>query len=76
MKIHLIAAPALGLQHVEKPGTLHVGDGLIRNAALASAFERALGKRRDQRAGARNDLGRRGRAGRDLSCRLYGRIGH
>jgi hypothetical protein len=76
MKIHLIAAPASGLQDAEKTGTLHIRDGLVRNAALASAFARAFGKGRDQCARASYDLIRLGRAGWDLSGRVHARIGH
>jgi len=75
VKIHLIAGPAPGLQHTEKTGSLHIRDGLVGNAAQAPALERALGKRREQSAGARNDLARLRRAGSDLSC-LHGHIGH
>src|SRR5262249_59570516 len=74
MEVHFIAAPTLGLQHAEKAGALHVGDGLIWNSALAPALERALGKRGDHRARTGNDLRRLGRYCRDMSRRLHGVI--
>ena len=41
--VQLVAAPALGLQHLEQAGRLHVGDGFLGDAALALALRRARG---------------------------------
>ena len=52
--------PDAVVTHLEQAGAAHLRNRLIRNAALAPALARARGKRRDHRARARNDLGRRG----------------
>src|SRR5262249_54932282 len=71
-EVHLVAAPALGLQHAKKSGALHVGDGLVRYSALSSPFERTLGERRDHRTRAGDDFGRLGCSGFDVSYRVHG----
>ena len=60
-EIHLVAAPALGLQHAKETRRMHLGDSLRQDAAALLFVERTLGKRRDHCMRARNQLRRLGR---------------
>ena len=43
-RVHLVAAPALGLQHAEEPFARHLLDGFVTDAAFRIRLERALGQ--------------------------------
>jgi hypothetical protein len=54
--VHLVAAPAPRLQHLEQACGLHLGDSFGRDAALALALRGAHAQRRDHGARPRDDL--------------------
>ena len=54
--VHLVAAPAPGLENLEEARSLHLGNGFLRDAALALALRGARAQRRDHRTRPRDDL--------------------
>ena len=60
-RVELVAAPALGLQHAEQAGLLHLLHGLDRHHALALGLAGPFGQLRGQGAGAGHQLDRLGR---------------
>src|SRR5262249_44713921 len=58
--LHLVAAPAPGLQHAHETRRLHLGDRLRQDTALLPLLHRTLRECRDHRPRAREQLRRVG----------------
>ena len=58
--VHLVAAPALRLQHLEEARLLHLQDGLTWNQAVVLGLRRTLHQARNHVAGAADQLTRLG----------------